>query len=414
LQWNLIKQGETVKWLSAKESSLLWVQGRREIAPIDWTTILSVEVSTIAQDIPETTVLAFFCSSRNLGLLNTPGVILQAFIVQLIAKHIDKFNNANLCHRHVLSLCRLELAEDNFVGLWSIFTACLEISGARCIYMFIDNVDELNAPTQKFGNTTDLDLFFDFLDGLSKSSSPLCKILITSRQIPGSGTDVSEIRTLRERFNQQHYLFLQIPHFHERRVLPIKERQVERLPDRRSRASITFADFEKWLDRQDAGLPSTMEDASDAVKLEEALETLDESDDFDEFEDYDFEGSTAVTKDQEQVAPEYKSSRRKFKSPPPGFGTDEELEKYLADTSSESGFESSFDDDDYLDRDSKTLVEEASRVVRTALAADKDSGDDFDAWVENEKVNSSAADRDGHDRIEKLDEDDFDAWVDNQ
>ncbi|KAF2667391.1 hypothetical protein BT63DRAFT_472150 [Microthyrium microscopicum] len=284
IQCNIVKKGEMFQWLRCKKSSLLWIQGRRLLGPLDWTTIISLEVSALAQDIPNTTVLECYCYEFSRKTDTTVQTMLQLFIVQLVAQHAGRFTS-NLSHQHTLSICRLAAAESNMLSLWSMFASCLEIASPKHLYMFIDNIDNLILPERAEGGLSDAEILLELLDGLAKTSTPICKILVTSR-LDNQESIVSKLTTIRRQFHQSRCYFLQVPHFPEKLATQIQPpRRVVRYDSQVKR--VNTDECEEICKRMDSDLTNPVEDLimkTSAGKRESTDEDdlLDNSDDFDD------------------------------------------------------------------------------------------------------------------------------------
>ena len=387
IQWNLSRNGEARRWLESKGSHLLWVEGHRDDAKLDWTTTLSVDISNLATQVTGITVLFHFCAEAKIRDANTPSLALQSFIIQLIYQHAENFSS-NKCHHHALSLRRFEQAGDDFTKLWSIFAACLETSKAEYIYIIVDNIDALHSSGEARDDLQDMEPFLGLLDGLSKAERPLCKILVTSR-IPGIFNTLFKSDSIQEGGSVGHRSLLKVPQVDHRGPTRIRQSRHHRLSIVSHGHDIDEAAFEKYLE---TGQKDLLLSDDDLISDHSSQNGDDLDLDLDESK-YD---STADLSDGEFLdyfrKPEVEEATNTMNVSEPHkirtFDIEELKDKDLVDmimaeSPNSSDSELDFEKGDYDDDDEVALsnVEHTGPTKKEVNVVDEDS--DLDAYLDN-------------------------------
>lgn len=163
-----------------------------------------MDVQRLAISTRNGVVLSFFAGEKSLNI--TLSLVLQAFIQQLVIQLWPDFSSAR-CYKQAFTLDRLRDRGDDFIKLWSLFATCMDISQVDCVFVVLDNIDGLLNKCKD----DEIQQFVCFLEGLSQSKRPICKILATSRinnLLPALAGAPSQICSV---FPPNHISLLQIP-----------------------------------------------------------------------------------------------------------------------------------------------------------------------------------------------------------
>ena len=171
-EW-FVKSAQYTTWLSAPTSQLLWVKGPPGIGKTVMSLYLSEVLTQVTQKDESSLLLYFFCDYQD-NRKNTTTAIIRGLIYQIIDREPELVK---------YMLRDFELYKDH-LGifhpqhkdvLWRNFVDLLSRMKSAQIYCVLDGLDECDR--------TMLEWFIGKLNTLESRSQPICKTILTSREL---------------------------------------------------------------------------------------------------------------------------------------------------------------------------------------------------------------------------------------
>jgi hypothetical protein len=167
----LLRNEAVRNWLQASSSSLLWVNTYRRAGPADWATAFATRMIEYASKIDNMMVLYHLCGSHPTSdQVSTSTVVLQSIIMQVIQQHYKKFVRKVF----PFTLEHFQDVRDDMEELWELFSSCYDECRAPCVWLIVDNVNNLQ-------KGEDYDNLLLGLQNLLDTSSRVVKIFISAR-----------------------------------------------------------------------------------------------------------------------------------------------------------------------------------------------------------------------------------------
>jgi hypothetical protein len=167
----LLRNEAVRDWLQASSSSLLWVNTYRRAGPADWATAFATRIIEYAGKIDNMMVLYHLCGNHpTSNQVSTSTVVLQSIIIQVIQQHYKKFVRKVF----PFTLEHFQDVRDDMEELWELFSSCCDECRAPCVWLIVDNVNNLQ-------KGEDYDNLLLGLQNLVDASSRVVKIFISAR-----------------------------------------------------------------------------------------------------------------------------------------------------------------------------------------------------------------------------------------
>ena len=167
----LLRQSDVRNWLQTSASSLLWVNTFRCSGLTDWATTFASRVVEYAEKINNMTVLYQFCGTHPASQpISTPLVLVQSLIMQVIQQHHKQF----VRKAFPFTLEHFQDAENDMEDLWGLFCNCCAESGAPCVWVIVDHVDNLR-------KGEDYDALLQRLQQLTEDEKCVFKVFVSAR-----------------------------------------------------------------------------------------------------------------------------------------------------------------------------------------------------------------------------------------
>ena len=191
----LLGHSDVRNWLQTSASSLLWVNTFRCSGLTDWATTFASRVVEYAEKISNMTVLYQFCGTHPASQpISTPLVLVQSLIMQMIQQHHKQF-----VHKAFpFTLEHFQDAENDMEDLWGLFCNCCAESGAPCVWVIVDHVDNLR-------KGEDYDALLQHLQQLTEDETRVFKVFASARStgtpltisaVAKSGSETSRVATI--------------------------------------------------------------------------------------------------------------------------------------------------------------------------------------------------------------------------
>jgi len=162
----LLRNGGVRDWLQTSMPSLLWVNTFRRPGLTDWATTFSSRMIEFAERVDDMTVLCHLCGNHpGSQPVSTPAVLVQSLIMQVIQQHHKKFTRKAF----PFPLEHFQDVENDMEELWALFCSCCAKSGAPCVLIVIDHIDNLR-------KGDDYDALLHGLQQLTENDSRLFKV----------------------------------------------------------------------------------------------------------------------------------------------------------------------------------------------------------------------------------------------
>ena len=169
----LFRKEAVRSWLQSDCSSLLLVNTPMRSRMPDWATAFATRIIEHAGSLRNMTVLHHFCGAHDtVSPVSSAKVVIQAMIMQLVQQRHKSITRKVF----PFTMEHFQDAGDDLEDLWNIFIDCCTETCAPCIWLIIDNIDNLQ-------HGTDLDTFVNELQKLTDrdQDSRIFKILILNR-----------------------------------------------------------------------------------------------------------------------------------------------------------------------------------------------------------------------------------------
>ena len=167
----LLRNEAVRDWLQVSSSSLIWVNTHRRAGPADWATAFATRTIEYASKIDNMMVLYHLCGNHPTSdQVSTSTVVLQSIIMQVIQQHCKKFVRKVF----PFTLEHFQDVRDDMEDLWELFSSCCDESRAPCVWLIIDNINNLQ-------KGEDYDNLLLGLQNLVDTSSRVVKIFISAR-----------------------------------------------------------------------------------------------------------------------------------------------------------------------------------------------------------------------------------------
>ena len=247
-----LSRNETVRdWLQASYSSLLWINTFRRSGPADWGTAFSVRLIQNAPKIQGRAIFHHFCGNHPSSRpASTPMVVIQSLVMQLLQQYHKKF----IRKAFPFTLEHFQDAQEDMEELWDLFHSCCAEAELLCVWLLIDNVDNLQ-------KGEDYDSLIQGLQHLTEEASRVFKVFITARTsgTPRSIIDAAEDPDL----TSPRVATVTVPKSQSSTAaaaLLAKQKRPHRLPDQYSEASTPpKADIPNLLESSEEDLLSETE-----------------------------------------------------------------------------------------------------------------------------------------------------------
>jgi hypothetical protein len=219
----LLRNPDVRDWLQASMSSLLWVNTFRRSGLTDWATTFSTRMIGYAQRVDNMTVLYHLCGNHPKSQsISTAAVLLQSLIVQVIQQHRKKF----IRKVFPFTLEHFQDVENDMEELWALFCSCCAESGAPCVWIIIDHIDNLR-------KGEDYDALLHGLQQLTEDGSRVVKVFISARST-GTPPLISEAAKIQSESSR--IVTITVPKAQSSRVAALmsKQKRIARMPDSHS------------------------------------------------------------------------------------------------------------------------------------------------------------------------------------
>ena len=221
-------RNESVRgWLQANFSGLIWINTFRRSGPVDWGTAFAVRLIQDAGRVQDMAILYHFCGNHPSSWpVSTPKVLIESLIMQLLQQYHKRF----VRRAFPFTLENFQDVVENIEELWDLFHSCCAEAEALCVWLIIDNLDNLQ-------RGDDYDFLVQGLQQLTEEASRVFRIFITART---SGTPNSISDALRDDPNSLRIASVTVPKAQSSTAaaaLLSKQKRPTRLPDSYSEAS---------------------------------------------------------------------------------------------------------------------------------------------------------------------------------
>jgi hypothetical protein len=168
----LLRHESVKSWIETNHSSLLWVNTQKVYGIADWASSFSTKIIEYAGKIEYIMVLHHFCGNHPpSNPVSTVAVTVQSMIMQILQYHHKRFASRKV---FPFTLEHFEDAADDLPELWNLLLSCISEADLKCVWLVIDNIDNLQ-------KGTDWEFFISALQELSEEDSALFKIFVTAR-----------------------------------------------------------------------------------------------------------------------------------------------------------------------------------------------------------------------------------------
>ena len=248
----LLRNSVVRDWLQTSMPSLLWVNTFRRSGFTDWATTFSSRVIEYAQKVDNMTVLYHLCGIHpGSQSISTAAVLVQSLIMQVIQHHHKKF----IRKAFPLTLEHFQDVENDMEELWALFCSCCAESGAPCVWIIIDHIDNL----RKGG---DYEALLHGLQQLTEDGSRVFKIFISARST-GTPPAISEAAEIESESSRIATITVPKAQSSKTAALVPKQKRIARMPDSHSDSeTVSKADI-------DALLHSSEEDSESGAESDE-------------------------------------------------------------------------------------------------------------------------------------------------
>ena len=265
----LLKHPSVKAWIESNNSSLLWVNTQRVYGIADWASSFATRIIEYAGKIDYLTVLYHFCGNHaSSEKVSTIAVTVQSMIMQILQVHHKKFAARKA---FPFTMEHFEDAAEDIEELWGLFMACIAEAELQCVWLILDNIDNLQ-------KGPDWDFLVSALQQLTVEDSRLFKMFITARGTEKEATfGVTKALASMDAANPR-VSIVTIPRAISRvtNALYAKSKRPSRRPDEKEPESITKADIddllasdsdgEPWEDKRDAESESHFVESPTPIK----------------------------------------------------------------------------------------------------------------------------------------------------
>jgi hypothetical protein len=247
----LLRNPNIRDWLQTSMSSLLWVNAFRKPGLTDWATTFSTRMIEYAEKVDNMTVLCHLCGNHpGPQPISTAVVLVQSFIMQLIQQHHKKF----IRKAFPFTLEHFQDAENDMEELWGLFCNCCTESGAPCVWIVIDHIDNLR-------KGEDYDALLHRLQQLTEDGSRVFKVFISARS---TGTPPAILQAAESELESSRIATITVPRGQSSMAVALtsKQKRIARLPDSHSEHdTVSKVDI-------DALLNSSEEDSESGAEID--------------------------------------------------------------------------------------------------------------------------------------------------
>jgi hypothetical protein len=219
----LLRNAAVRDWLQTSMTSLLWVNTFRRPGLTDWATTFSTRMIEFAEKVDNMTVLCHLCGNHpGSQPISTPAVLVQSLIMQVIQQHHKKFTRKTF----PFTLEHFQDVENDMEELWALFCSCCAESGAPCVWIVIDHIDNLR-------KGEDYDALLHGLQKLTKDDMRVFKVFISARS---TGTPPAISKAAENGSESSHIATITVPRAQSSMgvALMSKQKRIARMPDSHS------------------------------------------------------------------------------------------------------------------------------------------------------------------------------------
>ncbi|ERF69934.1 hypothetical protein EPUS_05478 [Endocarpon pusillum Z07020] len=236
--------------LQASCSSLLWIKTFRRSGLADWGSAFSARLVQNAPKTEDKAILYHFCGNHPSSRpVSTPMVFIQSLIMQLLQQYHKKF----IRKAFPFTLEHFQDAQEDMEELWELFHSCCKEAEPRCVWLIIDNLDNLQKGPE-------YDALLQGLLHLTEEESRVFKVFVTVRT---SGTPKSILDAIDADPTPSRIATVTVPKSQYSRVVAAllsKQKRPARLPDQSSEPSTPpKADIQDLLESSEEDLLSEKE-----------------------------------------------------------------------------------------------------------------------------------------------------------
>jgi hypothetical protein len=216
----LLRNPDVRDWLQTSMPSLLWVNTFRQSGLTDWATMFSTRMIEYAEKVDNMTALCHLCGSHPASQsISTAAVLVQSLIMQVIEQHHKKF----IRKAFPFTLEHFQDVENDMEDLWTLFCSCCAESGAPCVWIVVDHIDNLQ-------KGEDYDALLHGLQQLTEDGSRVFKVLISARST-GTPPAISEAAKIES--ESSHIATITVPRGPSSMAVALmsKQKHIARMPD---------------------------------------------------------------------------------------------------------------------------------------------------------------------------------------
>lgn len=245
----LLRNPDVRDWLQTSLPSLLWVNTFRRLGLADWATTFATRVIEYAEKVDNMTVLCHLCGNHSGSQpISTAAVLVQSLIMQVIQQHHKKF----IRKVFPFTLEHFQDVENDMEELWALFCSCCAESGAPCLWIVIDHIDNLR-------KGEDYDALLHGLQQLTEDGSRVFKIFISARST-GTPAAISEAAEIESKGSRIATITVPKVQSSTAAALMSKHKRIARLPDSHSQNdTVSKADIDALLHSSEEDSESSAE-----------------------------------------------------------------------------------------------------------------------------------------------------------
>jgi hypothetical protein len=245
----LLRNTGVREWLQTSMPSLLWVNTFRRPGLTDWATTFSTRMIEFAEKVDGMTVLCHLCGIHpGSQPISTPAVLVQSLIMQVIQQHHKRFTRKAF----TFTLEHFQDVENDMEELWALFCSCCAESGAPCVWIVVDHIDNLR-------KGEDYDALLHGLQQLTDDKSRVFKIFISARS---TGTPPAISEAAEDDSEDPRIVTITVPRGESSTAVALmsKQKRMARIPDSHPKDdTVSKADIDALLNSSEEDSESDTE-----------------------------------------------------------------------------------------------------------------------------------------------------------